>query len=137
MQIPSDITYIRKASREVENLLRSNNVDDSLIFDIRLSIEEAIKNAIIHGNKKNRKLPVYISYSLKDNKFNVEIEDKGSGFNPGEVQDPTSNENLLKEGGRGVFLIQKLMDEVKYNDRGNKVSMVKYIKKNKGGCDAN
>ena len=136
MQIPSDITHIRKASREVENFLRSNNVDDSLISDIRLSIEEAIKNAIIYGNKKNRKLPVYISYSLKDNKFNVEIEDKGSGFNLGKVPDPTCNENLLKEGGRGLFLIQKLMDEVKYNDRGNKVSMVKYVKKNKGGCDA-
>ena len=135
MQIPSDISYIRKTSTEIEELLRSKNVDDSVIFDIRLSAEEAIKNAIIHGNKNDKKLHVFVSYSLKGNKFTIEIEDQGKGFNPGRIPDPTLEENLLNVNGRGVFIVHKLMDEVKYNNKGNKVSMVKFINKHKGGID--
>jgi len=136
MKIPSDTKRIREASSEIEKFLRSVNADDSLIFDIRLSVEEAIKNAIIHGNKSNEKLPVLISYSLDDGRFRMEVEDQGKGFDPASVPDPTTEENLLKASGRGVFLIEKLMDEVKYNERGNKIFMVKSIRKNKGGSDA-
>lgn len=128
MRIPSDISYIRKASAEIEDFLKSRSVDDSLVFDIRLCVEEAIKNAIIHGNRNDKKRAVFISYSLKGKRFEIEIEDQGNGFDPCKVPDPTLKENLLKAGGRGVFLIQKLMDEVKYNDNGNKVFMTKLIK---------
>ena len=55
------------------------------------------------------------------------MEDEGSGFDPEKVPDPTVEENMLKYGGRGVYLIKRLMDEVEYNDRGNRVKMVKYI----------
>lgn len=136
MRIPSDTRHIRRASYEIEKFLRSINTDDSLIFDIRLSVEEALKNAIIHGNKNDRKIPVFISYSMKGGKFRVEVEDQGSGFDPASVPDPTAEENLLKAAGRGVFLIGKLMDEVEYNDKGNKIFMLKLVPKNKGGHDA-
>ena len=137
MRIPSDIKYIRKVSAEIENLLRSENIDESIIFDIRLCAEEAIKNSILHGNKKSKEKSVFIAYSLKGDKFNMEIEDEGHGFDPLKLPDPTRKENLLMEGGRGVFLMQKLMDKIEYNDRRNKVSMIKFIKKKKGGSDAN
>ncbi|NQU95107.1 MAG: ATP-binding protein [Candidatus Omnitrophica bacterium] len=137
MRIPSDIKYIRKVSAEIENFLRSKNIDESYIFYIRLCAEEAIKNSILHGNKGDKGKSVFITYSLKGDKFNMEIEDEGSGFDPLKLPDPTKNENLLMEGGRGVFLIQKLMDKVEYNDRKNKVSMIKFIKEKKGGRDAN
>ena len=109
--------------------MKSHDVDESVIFDIRLCVEEAVRNAIVHGNKSNRDLPVHISYSLEGDRFTVEIEDQGRGFDPDKVPDPTLEENLLKGGGRGVFLIYKLMDEIKYNDEGNKIFMVKYIRK--------
>lgn len=136
MKIPSDIKYIRKVSGEIEDFLKSNNVDKSAIFDIRLSVEEAVKNAIIHGNGKRKKIPVFITYSLKDGKFTVEIEDRGKGFDAGELPDPTLEENLYKEGGRGVFLIKKLMDEVERNEKGNKIIMTKYVKTKERGKDA-
>ncbi|MBL7157459.1 MAG: ATP-binding protein [Candidatus Omnitrophica bacterium] len=134
MKIPSDIKYIRKVSTEIENFLKSKNVDKSEIFDIRLCVEEAVKNAIIHGNKNKKDLPVFISYSLEDGRFAIEIEDKGKGFDPGKVPDPTKEENLLTEGGRGVFIIRKMMDKVRYDNssRGNKVFMVKFIGDKKG-----
>lgn len=133
MKIQSDIKHIRKASAEIEDFLRANKIDESAIFDIRLSVEEAIKNAILHGNKGRKGLPVSISYELRGGKFTVEVEDAGSGFTPAELPGPTKDENLTKAGGRGVFLMQKLMDEAKYNARGNKVSMLKYVKSGKGG----
>ena len=136
MKIPSDISYIRKISAEMEEFLRSRKVNDSAIFDIRLCVEEVVKNAIIHGNKGNRELPVNISYALKGNEFSIEVEDQGEGFKPEKVPDPTKGENLYREGGRGVFLIHKLMDKIEYNDRGNKIFMVKFIDKDKGEGDA-
>lgn len=137
MQIPSELVYIRRVSAEIEDFLKSNNVDDSCMFDIRLCVEEAIKNAIIHGNNNRKTLPVFISYSLEGGKFIAEIEDQGNGFDPAGLPDPTRRENLFKTGGRGVFIIQKLMDEIKYKGRGNKIFMVKCIKKKKGGDNAN
>ncbi len=115
MRIPSNIKYIRKVSAEIENFLRSKNIDESFIFDIRLCAEEAIKNSILHGNKENREKSVFIAYSLKGDKFSMQIEDEGHGFDLEKLPDPTQKENLMMEGGRGVFLIQKLMDKVEYN----------------------
>ena len=138
MKIPSDLKYIRKVSTVVENFLKSNNIDDpSLIFDIRLCVEEAVKNAIIHGNKKRRGFPVFISYSLRGARFSIEIEDRGEGFDPDHIPDPTVDENLYRGEGRGVFLIRKFMDKVVYNDRGNKIFMTKYVRTDMGGDDAN
>jgi len=132
MKIPSDVSYIKKVSSEIEAFLKSANVKSSIRFDIRLAVEEAVKNSIIHGNKKNKELPVVITYLLEGGKFTIEIEDRGMGFKPEKVPDPTHTKNLTKAGGRGVFLIMKLMDEAKYNDRGNKVFMVKFINDKKG-----
>jgi len=124
MRIPSDISYIRKTSKKIEKFLVEHNVSASEIFDIRLCAEEAIKNAIIHGNKQNSNLFVNVSYAIDDGKFVMEVEDEGEGFNPGELSDPTEGDNILKTCGRGVFLIYKLMDKVEYKGRGNKVFMV-------------
>lgn len=136
MRIPSELSYIRKVSSQIEHFLRSKGVDDSNIFDIRLCLEEAVKNSIIHGNKNNKDLPVFITYSLDKDRFSVEIEDRGKGFDPDKVPDPTTEKNLLKAGGRGVFIIQKLMDEVKYNCSGTKTFMVKSVRKRREGKDA-
>ena len=132
MEIPSDISYIRKIGTEIEDFLKVHDIDPSSIFDVRLSVEEAIRNSIIHGNKNDKKLPVLIKYSLEGGKFKIEIEDRGAGFDHRRVPDPTTDENLLREGGRGVFLIKKLMDIVKYSGRGNRINMVKFIRKTKG-----
>lgn len=136
VKIPSDIKYIRKVSGEIEDFLKSDGVNQEVIFDIRLAVEEAVKNAIIHGNSRKNDLTVSISYFLEGNKLTVEVEDMGKGFKPANVPDPRCDENLLKTGGRGVLLIKELMDEVQYNSMGNKVVMLKYIERDKGGTDA-
>ncbi|MFH0839927.1 MAG: ATP-binding protein [Candidatus Omnitrophota bacterium] len=128
IEIPSDIGYIKKVSHELLEHLKEKGVDESVQFDIRLAVEEAVRNAIEHGNNYDKELPVLIRYSLDAKKIIVCIEDKGEGFHLKSVPDPRQEDNLLQEGGRGVFLMQKLMNKVKYSKRGNRVTMVKLFK---------
>ncbi|MFH1791272.1 MAG: ATP-binding protein [Candidatus Omnitrophota bacterium] len=129
IKINSDQAMIRVVSQEILEYVEKtvHGIDKDVLFDIRLCIEEAVRNAMVHGNRQNKDLPVYVSYGVEAGKFMLTIEDHGSGFNPAKVPDPTADENLYKEGGRGVFIIHKLMDNVRYNEKGNRVTMEKSL----------
>ena len=128
LEIPSDIKCIRVVSSGILKWLKPIKLDDSMLFDIRLCVEEVVRNAITHGNHNDRGLKVLVSYWLEDDRLIIEVEDEGRGFDLGKVPDPTIGENIMKGGGRGVYLVQKLMDEIKFNDKGNKVRLTKYLK---------
>ena len=117
IEIPSDIGYIRKVSEEIFGVLEDLKIAKSIQFDVRLSVEEAVRNAIDHAHKHKKELPVNISYTADKNKIEIELEDRGEGFDPEKLPDPTVGENLLRGSGRGVLLIHKFMDEVKYNKK--------------------
>jgi len=125
--IPSDIKHLREVSSRILEGLAHYRLSEEALFEIRLCIEEAVRNAIVHGNRSDKNLPVNISYSTQDRQLVMEVEDSGAGFNPQSVPDPTADDNILKGGGRGVYLIKHLMDKVEYNDTGNKIRMVKRI----------
>ena len=129
ISITSDLKKIRRAVDEVIALLRGLPVDESDTFDIRLCLEEALINAIKYGNRSDKDLEVLIELTYADNKINISVEDRGGGFDHHKVPDPTRGENLLMGNGRGIFLIKHLMDEVKFNERGNRLTMVKHINK--------
>jgi len=128
IKIPSEIKQLKKVSSGILEALSSYNVDEAKLFDIKLCIEEAVRNAIVHGNRCDKSLTVKIDYWVEDDKFALEVEDQGSGFDHTLVPDPTSGENILRNSGRGVYLIKRLMDKVEYNQTGNKVRMVKRLK---------
>ena len=128
LAIPSDVSYIKKISNEILTYLERLGVDQSVQFDIRLSFEEALRNAIEHGNDYKKDLPVEVSYEVRGDRVDIKIEDQGAGFDFRNVGDPRDEKNIMKEGGRGVFLIRKLMDKVTYNKKGNKVKMTKFFK---------
>lgn len=127
VKIPSDIKYTRRVSSGVLESLASYRMSESDIFDIKLCVEEAVINAITHGNRRDKRKPVKISHWIEDNRLNVEVEDAGGGFDYKGLSDPTAGDNLMKGSGRGVYLIKSLMDEVEYNEVGNKVKMIKYL----------
>lgn len=104
----------------------SFNEDD--LFGIHLSLEEAIVNAVRHGNGGDPNKKVTIKYCVNDTILDVRIADQGSGFKPDAVPDCRSPENILKLGGRGLLLMKNYMDVVEYNDAGNEVRLVKYKK---------
>lgn len=112
----------------VLKLLDSLGADKTTSFDIKLCMEEALINAVKHGNRNNKNLPIKINYSISSRKFKASIEDCGSGFDYKCLPDPTTKENLLNTSGRGVYLIKHLMDEVSFNKTANRITMVKYLK---------
>ena len=128
LEIPSEIKYIRKVSSGILEWLKPRDLDDSALFDIRLCVEEVVRNAITHGNNDDKSLKVIVNYWLEGDSLIVEVEDEGQGFDLDKVPDPTIGENLMRGSGRGVYLIRKLVDKMELNDRGNKVKLTKYLK---------
>ena len=95
-------------------------------FAIKLSLEEALANAIWHGNAGDSDKYVFVHYVVNAEQVSVTISDEGLGFDPAQTPDPTVLANLQKPGGRGVLLINTYMDEVIYNTRGNRLTMIKH-----------
>ena len=88
-------------------------------FGIRLALDEAVTNAIKHGNKLSPDKSVYVRFRLDESGVWMEIEDEGSGFRPEEVPDPTTDENLERPSGRGLMLMREFMSRIEYSDKGN------------------
>lgn len=127
LKIPSRIEYIRKVSDAILRGLAHHHIDEDRAFDIRLCVEEAVRNAIVHGNKSDKRRSVKVSWEVSGGNAMIEIEDEGKGFDHTAAADPTSDANITRNCGRGVFLIRKLMDKVEYNESGNKIRMVKKL----------
>jgi len=93
-----------------------------------VALDEAFVNAVKHGNKFDAKKLVRITGEVSKQEARFTIEDEGEGFDVNNIPDPLDPENLFKTSGRGVLFIYNIMDEVKYNDRGNRLTMVKKAK---------
>jgi serine/threonine-protein kinase RsbW len=126
--IPSDTGEARKVQDEIESRLQALQVTEKEIFSVRLALEEALVNAIKHGNQLDRAKKVHISYRFLADRLEIQITDEGCGFDPGDVPDPTAVENLERPCGRGLMLMRHYMSEVNYNDRGNSVVMAKVFR---------
>ncbi len=98
-------------------------------FAIRLVLEEALTNAMKHGNNLDVDKKVFVKSTLHKNVLTIEIEDEGDGFCPNSLPDPTADENLGRPSGRGVLLMRSFMNEVEYNEKGNRLTMSKELGK--------
>jgi len=125
--IPSDPAEARRVQEEIELLLQTAHCSERDLFGIRLALEEALVNAIKHGNQMDLGKKVHIRFRVDPERFDVEITDEGTGFDPGDVPDPTAIENLERPCGRGLMLMRHYMTEVAFSARGNSVSMSKVL----------
>jgi serine/threonine-protein kinase RsbW len=126
--IPSDPAEARRIQDEIEQLLYARRLHEHDVFSIKLALEEALINAIKHGNQMDRSKKVRIAYQLLPDRFEVVISDDGAGFDPRDVPDPTAFENLERPCGRGLMLMRHYMTEVTFNARGNCVTMSKVFR---------
>jgi len=94
-------------------------------FSMRLSLEEAIVNAVKHGHDGDPNLAVQVRYRVSFGRVLVEVEDEGPGFDPYQVDDPFDPENLTRPCGRGLFLMRHYMTWIHFNERGNAVLLCK------------
>jgi serine/threonine-protein kinase RsbW len=109
--------------------LKANNFSQEDIFAVHLALEEALINAIKHGNKMDPDKEVKIDSSMGSDRIEISMTDEGDGFDPEAVPDPRLGENLYKNEGRGLLLMQSYMDVIEYNKCGNSVRMVRYKEK--------
>jgi serine/threonine-protein kinase RsbW len=118
-----------KVEKPVLKALTDSRCDEHTVFSVKLALEEAVMNAIQHGNKMDPTKKVKISYHLDDERIEICVEDEGSGFDPNDIPDCTEDERLENPYGRGIFLMRSFMDKVHYNELGNKVILEKKFAK--------
>jgi serine/threonine-protein kinase RsbW len=95
-----------------------------LDLNFRVGLTEALSNAMLYGNSRDPSKRVLVEIAFLDECIQARVTDQGNGFDPAAVPDPTTPENLMKPCGRGLFLMRKLLDEVRYNAQGNQVTLV-------------
>ena len=115
IEIESDPNNLITIEEFVNYFAKDLGLSDEQLSVLLLAVTEATTNAIIHANKCDPSKMVKIHAQIENSKLVIRIKDEGKGFDPTKLPDPTEPENLLKDSGRGVFLMKVYMDEVKYN----------------------
>ena len=123
--IPSDALAGREVMEQLLSQLETIDWIQEELFGVHLAVEEALVNAIRHGNGEDTAKQVSVCCKLSRDRLLIEIADEGEGFNPGDVPDPTEDEHLEVPSGRGIMLMRSFMTRVEYNDAGNRVIMEK------------
>lgn len=128
--IPSQAGAGQALLEELVGELRRQNWDPHGIFSVNLAVEEALVNAIRHGNRLDADKQVHVCCKVSPDRLWIQIEDQGPGFDPEQVPDCTAPENLECTGGRGIMLMKNYMTRVEYSPGGNRVIMEKV----RGSC---
>ena len=123
LTLSSDFDEIQRVESFVDELQDWISFDDDIYGNVMMALSEAVTNAIVHGNKQDSDKKVHIKASQNNQKLTISIKDEGKGFDPSTLPDPLQDENLLKEGGRGVYLIEQFADAVTYSEGGTKITV--------------
>ena len=115
LEIESDPNNLITVEEFVNYFGMDLSIDESKMSGLMLSVTEATTNAIIHANKCDVNKKVEIDVLVNDGYITIKVKDEGKGFDPSKIPDPTSPENLLKDSGRGLYLMRIYMDDLKYN----------------------
>ena len=127
--IPSNMEYLATVDDFIEGILRGYGTNESIIADIAISVSELVINSINHGNKSAEDKMVSLSVNKTDGDVSITISDEGSGFEPESIESPLDEANLLKDTGRGIFIVKSLMDKVDVNmtEKGTSITITKTI----------
>ena len=123
LKLPSNLRSINVLDSFVQDLVHQYKISQEVHGNMLISLTEAVTNAITHGNHYDENKVVQINLQKKSDTIAIRVSDQGCGFDPASVPDPTCEENICKCGGRGVFLMQRLCDQIQYKDDGRTVEM--------------
>ena len=127
IEFPSIVDNIKIVESFIDNSRDAYHISDDLYGNILVALTEAVDNAIQHGNDNDKEKKVRLTCASNHTEISFVIEDEGKGFDFNTLPDPTSNENILKPNGRGIFLMKHLSDVLKFENQGKKVEMVFYL----------
>ncbi|MEE2826071.1 MAG: ATP-binding protein [Planctomycetota bacterium] len=122
--IASSVSTAAELIGSVIEQLKKHDWGEKKVFAIHLALEEAMMNAIKHGNQGDESKSIATQFELTASRFCARITDEGSGFKISEVPDPTKEENLELPSGRGLAMIQNYIDEFHYSEQSNSLMMV-------------
>ena len=131
MECISNPKEIGKIEAFLKRINKRARLDDGTFYRLFVSSTEAVNNGILHGNKSDPKKKVCISCAVNSESITVRVKDEGKGFDPSVIPNPLDDQNLLKESGRGIFLIRSMMDKVNFSitDAGTVIEMVIDLKR--------
>jgi serine/threonine-protein kinase RsbW len=125
LELPNDLRAIERSVDYLTEKGHEAGFDhDRLRLNFRVGLTEALANAMLYGNCRDPRKRVKVEAHLSSREIRVQVTDEGRGFNPEAVLDPTLPANRVRPGGRGIYLIRKLMDRVEFNERGNSITMI-------------
>ncbi len=124
-EFPSKISSLRKLEKVLKELKKQFNIPDEDYDRIYLASSEAFVNAVVHGNKLDPAKKVQVKFKIFKRSYEIEIKDQGEGFDPSSILTPVDEENLLKESGRGIYIMRATADVVKFHktSKGMKVKI--------------
>ena len=125
--LSSKINLIPGCATQLLDQLQGLALSSEDIFKIKLCLEEALANAVVHGNQVRSELPVEISLRIKETAVEIDVVNQGEGFDFRRLEDPKREENNMKLHGRGLFLIKNNMDKVDFFDHGRGITMTKFF----------
>lgn len=123
LSIPSDFEAVSQVEMLVDRVCNQLGVNEDFYGNVLIAVTEAVNNAIEHGNGKAVTTEVKVAVGDNPSEFCFNVKDQGRGFDFDHLPDPTAPENILKENGRGIFLMKNLADEVVYEDAGTSVNI--------------
>jgi serine/threonine-protein kinase RsbW len=129
LTIKSNRAEILKFEKILEDINNEFRLNHDRLINYQIAISEALVNAIVHGNKENPDKSVFININFDKEKLEIKIKDEGDGFILEDIPDPTENNNLLKEHGRGLYIIKSLVDKFECNSTKNGTEFVLTIVK--------
>ena len=129
LSLPSRVGSIDEAAQAAAEAARHAGLGDEALFGLDMAVREAVTNAVLHGNRQDEAKPVEISFSQGAGEFVVTVRDRGEGFDPETVADPTAAENLLKASGRGILFMRTFMDSVEWTRHPEGGTVVRMAKK--------
>lgn len=123
INIASRIESLREVEKLVDEVSSACSMSSEVYGNVLIATLEAANNAILHGNKLDETKDVNIHFSWDNDRLELIVKDQGKGFNFQDIPDPTAPGNIEKVNGRGVFLMEKLSDDIAFRDNGSVVSL--------------
>jgi serine/threonine-protein kinase RsbW len=127
---PSIPETVAEIDSFLDQRLKAAGFPDDMLADVAVSVSEVVNNAVVHGNGRNPDKQVVLDLEIKTDRVTISVQDQGNGFDPDALPDPVASENLMRDVGRGLFIVRAYMDEVhfqKVGGEGLRITLVKIL----------
>lgn len=129
LSLPSRIESVAAAAAAADAVAKRCALSEEGLFGLDMAVRESVTNAVLHGNRLDESKTVEIVFAEEDGVLVVTVRDRGTGFDPEQVEDPTAAENLLKTSGRGILFMRNFMDTVEWQPHPEGGTVVRMTKK--------